>query len=94
MGEARQFKEYEKRVESINRVEPEMELLDDAELRTRLGEAAEERARSFTWDRSASTFLEVLRRTAAGSNGAAAPGEVPSVAGTSGEARRWLAGKR
>src|ERR687897_855251 len=33
MGEARQFKEYEKRVESINRVEPEMELLDDAELR-------------------------------------------------------------
>jgi glycosyltransferase involved in cell wall biosynthesis len=70
------------------------ELLDDAELRTRLGEAAEERARSFTWDRSASTFLEVLRRTAAGSNGAAAPGDVPSVAGTSGEARRWLAGKR
>src|SRR5918995_376344 len=33
MGEARQFKEYEKRVDSINRVEPEMELLDDAELR-------------------------------------------------------------
>src|SRR5918995_575936 len=33
MGEARQFKEYEKRVESINRVEPEMELLDDAERR-------------------------------------------------------------
>src|SRR5918994_1407970 len=33
MGEARQFKESEKRVESINRVEPEMELLDDAELR-------------------------------------------------------------
>jgi preprotein translocase subunit SecA len=33
MGETRQFKEYEKRVESINRVEPEMELLDDAELR-------------------------------------------------------------
>ena len=33
MGEARQFKEHEKRVESINRIEPEMELLDDAELR-------------------------------------------------------------
>src|SRR5918996_1236109 len=33
MGEARQFKEYEKRVDSINRVEPEMELLDDTELR-------------------------------------------------------------
>src|ERR671918_208096 len=33
MGEARQFKECEKRVDSINRVEPEMELLDDSELR-------------------------------------------------------------
>jgi len=31
MGEARQFKDYEKRVESINRIEPEMELLDDEE---------------------------------------------------------------
>ena len=70
------------------------ELLDDAELRTRLGEAAEKRARSFTWDRSAAAFLEVLRRTAAGSKGAAAPGDVPSATGTSGEARRWLAGKR
>src|ERR687898_219269 len=29
MGEARQFKEYESRVDSINQVEPEMELLDD-----------------------------------------------------------------
>jgi preprotein translocase subunit SecA len=34
MGEAKQFKEYEGRVESINRIEPEMELLDDAELRS------------------------------------------------------------
>jgi preprotein translocase subunit SecA len=33
MGETRQYKGYEKRVESINRIEPEMELLDDAELR-------------------------------------------------------------
>jgi preprotein translocase subunit SecA len=33
MGEARQFKQYEKRVASINRIEPEMELLDDAEIR-------------------------------------------------------------
>src|SRR5918994_917303 len=33
MGESRQFREHEKRVESINRIEPEMELLDDAELR-------------------------------------------------------------
>jgi preprotein translocase subunit SecA len=33
MGEGRQFKEYESRVSAINRFEPEMELLDDAELR-------------------------------------------------------------
>jgi preprotein translocase subunit SecA len=45
MGEARQFKEYERRVESINRVEPEMELLDDDELRTE-ADALRERARN------------------------------------------------
>jgi preprotein translocase subunit SecA len=45
MGEARQFKEYEKRVESINRVEPEMELLDDAELREE-ADKLRERARN------------------------------------------------
>src|ERR687892_1302604 len=33
MGEGRQFKEYESRVSAINRFEPEMELLDDSELR-------------------------------------------------------------
>src|SRR3954468_22350659 len=38
MGEAKQFKEYEGRVESINRIEPEMELLDDAELRAEADE--------------------------------------------------------
>ena len=38
MGEARQFKEHERRVESINRVEPEMELLDDDELRAEANE--------------------------------------------------------
>src|SRR5215218_8653049 len=43
MGEARQFKDYERRVESINRVEPEMELLDDDELRTE-ADALRERA--------------------------------------------------
>jgi preprotein translocase subunit SecA len=41
MGEARQFKEHERRVESINRVEPEMELLDDAELRSEADELRE-----------------------------------------------------
>src|SRR3954449_7846847 len=38
MGESKQFKEYEGRVESINRIEPEMELLDDAELRSEADE--------------------------------------------------------
>ena len=33
LGESRQFKEYEKRVSEINRFEPEMELLDDGEIR-------------------------------------------------------------
>ncbi len=32
MGETKQFKEYENRVDSINRVEPEMELLEDSEI--------------------------------------------------------------
>jgi len=45
MGEARQFKDYEKRVESINRVEPEMELLDDSELRQE-ADKLRERARN------------------------------------------------
>src|SRR5436190_23214444 len=43
MGESKQFKEYQGRVESINRIEPEMELLDDAEL---LAEADELRKRA------------------------------------------------
>jgi preprotein translocase subunit SecA len=34
VGEGRKFKAYEKRAEAINRFEPEMQLLDDAELRT------------------------------------------------------------
>ena len=33
LGEGRKFKEFEQRVEVINRFEPEMELLDDGELR-------------------------------------------------------------
>jgi preprotein translocase subunit SecA len=32
MGESKQFKEHESRVETINAIEPEMELLDDSEL--------------------------------------------------------------
>ena len=44
MGESKQFREYEKRVEEINRFEPEMELLDDAEIRAE-ADALRERAR-------------------------------------------------
>ena len=33
MGEAKQFKRYAKRVDAINAWEPELELLDDEELR-------------------------------------------------------------
>ena len=33
LGEGKQFKQYQNRVESINRIEPEMELLEDHELR-------------------------------------------------------------
>ncbi len=45
MGEARQFKQHEKRVEAINRIEPEMELLEDAELRSEADDLRE-RARN------------------------------------------------
>ncbi len=45
MGEGRQFKEYQQRVESINRVEPEMELLEDHEIRKE-ADQVRERARN------------------------------------------------
>jgi preprotein translocase subunit SecA len=38
LGEGRKFKDYERRVDSINRFEPELELLDDAEIRARADE--------------------------------------------------------
>src|SRR5918997_2223452 len=44
LGEGRKFKEYETRVESINRYEPELELLSDAEIREH-ADALRERAR-------------------------------------------------
>src|SRR5947208_9639770 len=44
LGEGRQFKEYERRVAQINRFEPEMELLDDAEIREH-ADSLRERAR-------------------------------------------------
>lgn len=39
-------------------------LLEDHELRARMGAAALERARTFTWDRTAATTLEVVAREA------------------------------
>ncbi len=44
MGEAKQFKRYAKRVDAINAWEPELELLEDAELREH-ADALRERAR-------------------------------------------------
>jgi preprotein translocase subunit SecA len=41
LGEGRQFKEYERRVASINRFEPEMELLEDSEIRNEADELRE-----------------------------------------------------
>ena len=38
LGEGRKFKDYERRVESINRFEPELELLEDAEIHARADE--------------------------------------------------------
>jgi glycosyltransferase involved in cell wall biosynthesis len=37
-------------------------LLDDGDLRERMGDAAERRARTFSWDRSARAYLEVIRQ--------------------------------
>ncbi len=45
VGEGRKFKAYEKRTETINRIEPEMEVLEDAELREE-ADSLRERARN------------------------------------------------
>ncbi|MGK2954915.1 MAG: preprotein translocase subunit SecA [Solirubrobacterales bacterium] len=45
LGEGRKFKSYQKRVESINRIEPEMEVLEDDELLEE-ADSLRERARS------------------------------------------------
>ena len=45
LGEGRKFKTYQKRVDSINRIEPEMEILEDHELREE-ADALRERARN------------------------------------------------
>src|SRR3954464_9018461 len=66
MGEARQFKQYAKRVDRINDWEPELELLEDDELRAN-ADALRERARNgeSTEDLLPETFAlvrEVSRR--------------------------------
>jgi glycosyltransferase involved in cell wall biosynthesis len=64
------------------------ELVADPALRDRLGEAAERRARTFTWERSARAFLDVLRR-AAGKPLASASGSAPvSLNGNSAPSRQ------
>jgi preprotein translocase subunit SecA len=45
LGEGRKFKAYQKRVDSINRIEPEMEVLEDHELKEE-ADALRERARN------------------------------------------------
>ena len=45
LGEGRKFKSYQKRVDSINRIEPEMEVLEDDELLEE-ADSLRERARS------------------------------------------------
>ena len=40
------------------------ELIDQPEVRERMGDAAERRAKTFTWERTAATNLEVLRAEA------------------------------
>ncbi len=54
------------------------QLIDDNALRERMGDAAERRARTFSWDRSARAYLEVVRRQA----GLASGPPVPQPAGT------------
>src|SRR3990170_4247386 len=67
MGEARQFKEHERRVESINRIEPEMELLGDDELRNEANELRQRAANGEPLDdllpESFALTREAARRT-------------------------------
>jgi glycosyltransferase involved in cell wall biosynthesis len=70
------------------------ELVAQPDLRERLGEAARRRAATFTWDRSASAFLEVLRSAAGPAEGGELPAAAGSANGSDAEAERWLAGKQ
>jgi preprotein translocase subunit SecA len=67
LGEGRQFKQYAKRVEAINRFEPELELLTDDELRAQFDELRERVAGGDSLDdvlpESFAITREVGRRT-------------------------------
>src|SRR3954447_17263617 len=67
LGEGRQFKQYAKRVEAINRFEPELEVLEDDELRERFDELRERAGNGESLDdllpESFAITREVGRRT-------------------------------
>jgi glycosyltransferase involved in cell wall biosynthesis len=64
------------------------QLVADPALRDRFGDAAERRARTFTWDRSARAFLEVLRRVAGKSLPAATASAPVSLNGHAPQSRQ------
>jgi glycosyltransferase involved in cell wall biosynthesis len=69
------------------------QLVEDPDLRERFGDAAERRARTFTWDRSARAFLEVVRRQAGLEPllPAAPPSGAAAGNGSRTEGERWVA---
>jgi len=63
LGEARQFKSYARRVDAINRFEPELELLDDDELKERFAELRERADNGETLDALLAETFAVVRET-------------------------------
>ena len=72
VGEGRKFKGYEKRVEAINRFEPEMELLEDEELRAEADELRERAAGRRVARRPAARGLRALTARRPGERSASA----------------------
>src|SRR6476469_3599412 len=64
VGEGRKFKGYEKRAEAINRIEPEMELLDDSELRQEADELRKRAADGESLDDLISEAFALTREAA------------------------------
>src|SRR3954449_9660421 len=63
LGEGRQFKQYAKRVDAINRFEPELELLEDDELRERFNELRERAANGESLDDLLPECFAITRET-------------------------------